>query len=56
MCKVLSSYELLEALSSAFGPSGCEDAVANLICEQIEAMGLVPTCDKVGNVFVRLGT
>ena len=56
MRKVLSSYELIEALSSAFGPSGCEEAVENLICEQIEALGLVPSRDKVGNVFVRLGT
>ena len=54
MSKKLYSYELIEALSNAFGPSGCEERVATLICEQIDDLGITPTHDKLGNVIVEL--
>ena len=55
MSKILSSYELLEALCNTFGPSGCEDAVADLIAEQLELMGYTYMRDKLGNVIVPVG-
>lgn len=55
MSKILSSYELLEALCNAFGPSGCEDAVADLIIEQLELIGYDYKRDTLGNVIVRTG-
>ena len=55
MSKILSSVELLEALSGAFGPSGCEDTVAKLILEQTSDLGLSPTIDRLGNVCFCLG-
>lgn len=55
MSKILSSVELIEALSSAFGPSGCEDAVASLILEQTADLGITPRTDRLGNVCFCLG-
>ena len=53
MTKKLYSYELLEALCNTFGPSGCEDAVAELICEQIDDLGAEIKRDKLGNLICR---
>ena len=51
MSKKLYSYELIEALSSAFGPSGCEERVVELIREQTDDLGITPTLDKIGNLI-----
>ena len=51
MSKKLYSYELIEALSSAFGPSGCEERVVELIREQTDDLGITPTLDKLGNLI-----
>lgn len=46
----LHGIELIKSLSDAFGPSGCEDKVAELIIAQIGDE--VQTCvDRVGNVI-----
>ena len=55
MSKILSSVELLETLSGAFGPSGCEDAVRELIIEQTSDLDLSPGTDRLGNVCFCLG-
>lgn len=56
MTKKLYSYELLEALCNTFGPSGCEDAVAELICEQIDDLGAEIKRDKLGNLICRFAS
>ena len=53
MTKKLYSYELIEALCNAFGPSGCEDAVAELICEQIDDLDAEIKRDRLGNLICR---
>ena len=52
--KILSSYELIKALCDTFGPSGCEDAVAELIKEQVAPIAESITTDKLGNVIAKL--
>ncbi len=54
MKKYLDSTELLEALSNAFGPTGCEDAVADLIVSQIEDTGAEIKRDRLGNVIAKM--
>ena len=56
MTKKLYSYELIEAVCNAFGPSGCEDAVAVLICGQIDDLGAEIKRDRLGNVICRFVT
>ena len=56
MSKILSSYELIELLSGAFGPSGCEDGVRELIIEQTSDLGIPYTPDRLGNITFRIGT
>ena len=51
--KKLEKIELLEALCAAFGPSGCEDNVADLIMQQLEGIGEMKR-DRMGNVIVHL--
>lgn len=46
--------ELIRALSLAFGPSGCEDAVRALIREQIEDYCDTVTMDKAGNLLATI--
>ena len=46
--------ELIRALSLAFGPSGCEDAVRALIREQIEDCCDTVTVDKAGNLLATI--
>ena len=56
MSKILSSFELIELLSNAFGPSGCEDGVRELIIEQTSDLGIPCTPDRLGNITFRIGT
>ncbi len=54
MSKLLYDSELLETLCNTFGPSGCEDAVALLIGEQISPICPDFTRDRLGNVIAKL--
>lgn len=47
----LTGTELIRELSLAFGPSGCEDAVRELIMEQIQGDCHTCTVDKAGNLI-----
>ena len=55
MTKILSCVELIRALSDVFGPSGCEDAVAELIREQTADLKITPKTDRLGNLCFCLG-
>ncbi len=46
--------DLLRALTNAFGPSGCEDEVRDLIITQIKDFCDGYTVDKAGNLLVKL--
>ena len=46
-----TGIDLIRALSLAFGPSGCEDAVRDLIIEQIQGDCDSYTVDKAGNLI-----
>lgn len=52
--KKYSGMELIRELSLAFGPSGCEDAVRDLITEQILGACDAYTVDKAGNLIARI--
>lgn len=54
MKKILRDNELIKALCNTFGPSGCEEAVAALVKEQICDLCNDITTDKLGNVITRL--
>ncbi len=54
MRKITDTIELLEALTNAFGPTGCEDAVATLIEEQIADLGADVHRDRLGNVIAKM--
>lgn len=54
MKKILDPIELLEALTSAFGPTGCEDAVADLIVSQIDDLGADISRDRLHNVIAKM--
>lgn len=54
MKKYLDTIELIEALASAFGPTGCEDAVAELIEAQIDDLGAEIRRDRLGNVIAKM--
>ena len=47
----LSGINLIRELSLAFGPSGCEDSVRNLIIEQIQGQCDSYSVDKAGNLI-----
>lgn len=49
-----SGIELIRHLSLAFGPSGCEDAVRDLITEQIEGQCDGYCQDRVGNLIAKI--
>jgi endoglucanase len=49
-----TGLELIRALSLAFGPSGCEDSVRELITEQIQGSCHGFTVDKAGNLIARV--
>lgn len=49
-----SNFELLEKLSLIFGPSGCEDEVADFIISQIEGDCDCYTRDRVGNIIAKI--
>lgn len=49
-----TGIELIRHLSVAFGPSGCEDAVRDLIIEQIEGACDGYCIDRVGNLVARV--
>ncbi len=49
-----SSVELIASLCNAFGPSGCEEMVADLICERIAPICEEVRRDRLGNVIARL--
>ena len=46
-----SGIELIRKLSTAFGPSGCEDEVRELILEQIQGDCNSYRIDKAGNLI-----
>ncbi len=46
-----AGLNLIRALSVAFGPSGCEDAVRDIIIEQIQGDCDAYTVDKAGNLI-----
>ena len=46
--------ELIERLSLAFGPSGCEGEVAALICEELAGLPVELTYDRMGNLTAHL--
>ncbi len=48
--------ELLERLCSLFGPSGCEENVADFIKEQIEDCADSLYTDRLGNLIARIGS
>lgn len=48
------SFELLEKLTLLFGPSGCEDEVADFIVSQIEGDCDSITRDRVGNIIAKV--
>ncbi len=50
MSNILSGKELLRALSLTFGPTGCEDNVADLIRSQIKDCADEIRRDKMGNL------
>ena len=50
----LSGINLIRELSLAFGPSGCEDSVRELIIEQIQGDCDAYTVDKAGNLIVKI--
>ena len=54
MKKILDPIELLEARTSAFGPTGCEDAVADLIVSQIDDLGADISRDRLHNVIAKM--
>lgn len=49
-----SGIELIKQLSLAFGPTGCEDAVRNLIIDQIEGQCDGYCEDRVGNLIAKI--
>lgn len=49
-----SGIELIKQLSLTFGPSGCEDAVRDLIVEQIEGECDGYCEDRVGNLIAKI--
>lgn len=49
-----TGIELVRQLSLAFGPSGCEDAVRDMIVEQIEGECDGYCIDRVGNLIARI--
>ena len=49
-----SGFELLEKLSLLFGPSGCEDEVADFIVSQIDGDCDSYTRDRVGNIIAKI--
>jgi endoglucanase len=51
--KILCGIELLERLCLEFGPSGCEEAVADEIARQLSGVATL-TRDKVGNLYARV--
>ena len=50
----LSGLNLIRELSCAFGPSGCEDAVREIIMEQIKGDCDTYTVDKAGNLIATI--
>ena len=54
MKKYLDTIELIDALASTFGPTGCEDAVADLIVSQIDGLGAEVRRDRLGNVIAKM--
>ena len=46
--------ELIKALSLAFGPTGCEGAVAELIKEEIKELPVSLSYDRMGNLVAHL--
>lgn len=45
--------ELVKALSNAFGPSGLEDEVRNIISEELASEEFEQAVDSIGNLYVR---
>ena len=46
--------ELLESLSAAFGPPGCEENVADIIRTQISSYADELTTDFMGNITAKI--
>ena len=54
--KKYTGIELLEKLSLAFGPSGCEERVREFIKEQISDVCDTIRVDRLGNLITTIGT
>ena len=52
--KAPRGVELISSLCLAFGPSGCEDRVRELIKERVEALADGITVDRMGNLICRM--
>ena len=48
------SHELLERLCQIFGPSGCEEKVAEFICAQLTGECDCVYTDRLGNVIAEI--
>jgi len=51
---IMNTTELLRTLCNAFGPSGCEDAVRDIIKEQISDICSDIKIDRLGNLIAHL--
>ncbi len=49
-----SGIELIKKLSTAFGPTGCEAPVADLILEELEGLPVEIKRDRMGNLIAHL--
>ena len=45
------SYALIESLTNAFGPSGCEEAVAKILRDTVTPYADEVRIDRMGNVI-----
>lgn len=52
--KTTANIELIKELSLAFGPTGCEEAVAALIKNKISALADSVKLDRMGNLIARM--
>ena len=51
---LVADIALIESLSLAFGPSGCEDRVRELIRERVESVAHSAIVDRMGNLICRM--
>ncbi|RLE44136.1 M42 family peptidase [Candidatus Woesearchaeota archaeon] len=51
----MTDYDLLRSLCTAFGPSGFEEQVANIIMNVLKSEDIEFNKDNIGNIFVEIG-